>query len=513
LVCAGRPSKQIFCYFSSSSHARPGAGKFWPENIDPFLCTHVIFAFVDIQEGGAGLKPNSWDDIGEHGLYARTVALKEKNPDLKVLLAVGGWKIGSEPFLPIIESRESWMPWIHNVVHYLRKHGFDGFDMDWEFPGWRGSGPEDRHKFTLFMKDIYQTFAEESEETGQDRLLLTLAAASSAFYSEKAYEQWEIHKYVDYLLVMTYNYHGSGWEMETAHHAALLPHHTDPEGEQQEFHVLWSIKYWLEFGVPREKVIVGLPTYGLGWKLTDPHNTGVRAPADGGTTRGKYTGESGILSHFEICEHIHEDGWTVKWIDEQKAPYAYGDNEWVGFDSPDSFYVKARTIEKLGLGGAFIWSLEMDDFTGHCGGPKYPLLRTVHQVFAGHHDHHGHDHDHDDLHDYNMHHDYDHDHDYHHDHESYEHVEESWEEADSRYHHEDDHVYDYEHTYLKDIDCDSLGEGIHPDPASCYYFILCTSKMNGTALGAQRMMCPDGTLFDTHSKICDFEHNVECHLK
>lgn len=56
----------------------------------------------------------------------------------------------------------------------------------------------------------------------------------------------------------------------------------------------------MNFGVPKEKIIVGLATYGLGWKLTDVTQTGVKAPANGGTTKGKYTEEAGILSHFEV---------------------------------------------------------------------------------------------------------------------------------------------------------------------------------------------------------------------
>ncbi|BFZ07702.1 hypothetical protein BsWGS_10741 [Bradybaena similaris] len=200
----GKPKKPIFCYFGSSANSRPGIGKFWPEHIDPFLCTHLVFAFVDITEDGTGLRPNNWNDLGEKvtltvvpstaGLYQRTMKLKEKNPDLKILLAAGGWKIGSKPFLPVMKSEETWKTWVSNVIAYLRKYNFDGFDMDWEFPTWRGSGPEDKQKFTLLMKELYEKFAEEASYSGKDRLLLTLAAASSAFYAEKSYEQSEIHK-------------------------------------------------------------------------------------------------------------------------------------------------------------------------------------------------------------------------------------------------------------------------------------------------------------------------------
>ncbi|KAI8787664.1 acidic mammalian chitinase [Biomphalaria glabrata] len=529
----GKPKKHIFCYYGSSANARPELGKFWPENIDPFLCTHLIFAFVDITEDGTGLRPNNWNDLGENGLYARTLKLKEKNKDLKILLAVGGWKIGSKPFLPVIASESTWKVWVQNVILYLRKFGFDGFDMDWEFPAWRGSGPEDRQKFTLLMKELYESFAAEAKSSGKEKLLLTLATASSAFYIEKSYEQSEIHKYIDYMLLMTYNYHGSGWEKHTGHHSPLLPHPLDPEGEQRELYILWSVKYWLNYGVPREKIIVGLATYGLGWKLVDETKTGVRAPADGGNTKGKYSEESGILSHYEICEHILKDGWKVEWIEEQKVPYAYGQGEWIGFDSPDSFYLKGITIIKEGLGGAFVWSVEMDDFNGHCGGPKYPMLRTIYEVFTQSSTSanlkfpevksasvqkslsidHSHSHSasaaasplsaHDHSSSSSSHSSSEHSSDeQHQSHEQPQSHEVSHEESEGP-------EYYYEEASSIDFDCHSAGLGIHADPHSCHHFVLCTPSSDNS-MGAFRMNCPAGTLYDTHLRICNHQHNVHC---
>lgn len=55
------------------------------------------------------------------GLYERTIAMKEQNPALKVLLAVGGWQIGSKPFIPMISSQTNMRMWIKNVITYLRK--------------------------------------------------------------------------------------------------------------------------------------------------------------------------------------------------------------------------------------------------------------------------------------------------------------------------------------------------------------------------------------------------------
>lgn len=86
------------------------------------------------------------------GIYARTQALKQSNPNLKVLLAVGGWRAGSEPFVAIVDSESNMKTFTANAVTFLRRHNFDGLDIDWEFPGSRGSGPEHKPLFTRLLK-------------------------------------------------------------------------------------------------------------------------------------------------------------------------------------------------------------------------------------------------------------------------------------------------------------------------------------------------------------------------
>ena len=61
-IFAFSDKKKIFCYYSSFAQSRPSVGKFLPEDIDPELCTHVIFAFVNMV-GGRGLKPANWNDL------------------------------------------------------------------------------------------------------------------------------------------------------------------------------------------------------------------------------------------------------------------------------------------------------------------------------------------------------------------------------------------------------------------------------------------------------------------
>lgn len=88
------------------------------------------------------------------GLYSRTQALKRKNPQLKVLLAVGGWRAGSEPFVAVVNSDSNRKLFAENAATFIRRHGFDGLDIDWEFPGSRGSGPEHKPLFTALLKVV-----------------------------------------------------------------------------------------------------------------------------------------------------------------------------------------------------------------------------------------------------------------------------------------------------------------------------------------------------------------------
>ena len=78
------------CYYTNWSQYRPKHGKFLPEDIDPDLCTHVIFAFGWLKKGKlSSFESNDETKDGKVGLYERIMNLKKANPKLKVLLAIG----------------------------------------------------------------------------------------------------------------------------------------------------------------------------------------------------------------------------------------------------------------------------------------------------------------------------------------------------------------------------------------------------------------------------------------
>lgn len=106
-----------------------------PEDIPADLCTHIIYAFGWLKKGRmSSFEGNDETKDGTPGFYSKVVGLKKTNPSLKVLLAIGGWSFGTQKFKDMAATRYSRQTFIYSAIQFLRQRGFDGLDMDWEYP-------------------------------------------------------------------------------------------------------------------------------------------------------------------------------------------------------------------------------------------------------------------------------------------------------------------------------------------------------------------------------------------
>lgn len=207
LIDKDATNARVVCYYTNWSRKRPGLGKFEITDIDPMLCTHVIYAF-------AGLKDNKIEPTEENDedYYKQIVALKEKNPNLKVMLAIGGWMVGPQPFRTLTENVYRQTLFVFAAIEYLRAKGFDGLDLCYEFP--RGS--EEKTRYTGLVKELREAFEGEAVGSKATRLLLSAAVPASFEAISAGYDVPEINKYLDFFNVMTYDFAGD-WLQQVGH--------------------------------------------------------------------------------------------------------------------------------------------------------------------------------------------------------------------------------------------------------------------------------------------------------
>ena len=223
-------SKVIVAYVTSWSQVIP----------DPTTVTHINYAFGGVKDTFDGVNISNPERL-------RTIAnLKKNNPDLKVLLSVGGWGAGN--FSEMAADPKLRRKFADDCLRIVKEYNLDGIDIDWEYPGSSAakisSSPDDRANFTLLMRDLRETL-------GNNRLL---TIATSAGAEHIAYT--DVIPYLDFVNIMTY-------DMANApkHHAALYPSENTPELTCVE-----SVRRHVAGGVPVNKLVLGVPFYGRGGK-------------------------------------------------------------------------------------------------------------------------------------------------------------------------------------------------------------------------------------------------------
>lgn len=262
------------------------------ENIDPTLCTHVIYSFIGLTSSGGVQILDSWNDVSLNAL-TRFVNLKKLNPNLKVMVAMGGWNQGSTVYSGVAASAQLRTTMVENVIAFIRQYGFDGFDLDWEYPGMRGGSTADKQNFIELLK----LFRSRFDQAGY---ILTAAVGVTTEHISYAYDIPNMSKYLHYINLMAYDMHGT-WDGVTGQNAPLYKSNLESSAFAS-LNVDAVVNNWLSKGATPESLSMGIPIYGHTYTLASSSNTKLGAAITGAGNAGPYTLEAGSLSYLEVIE-------------------------------------------------------------------------------------------------------------------------------------------------------------------------------------------------------------------
>lgn len=359
----GNTTLRRVCYYTLPPEVSLG-------NQSADLCTHIICGFAILSNDT--LAPSHPGDTAHYG---RVVALKQANPALRVMLSLGA--IGSAGhFSVMIADSDKRRTFRESAITLLRKYGFDGLDIDWEFPGQGALPYEDRKNFDIFLKEIRRAFRNESSATHRSQLLLSVAVAPTEGFITEGYDAAVISEYADFINLMSYDYHMyKPYLPFTGHNSPLFKRKVE-QGIFSTLHVAWSSEFWVNRGASRSKLNVGLSLYGRSYTLLRPESHGFDAPATG-TGPG---GDSGV-SYPWVCQFLKE-GATPVLDDESQAPYAYKNLTWVGYDDLNSIRSKVVWTMARSFGGVMTFSLSQDDADGVCGQGAFPIHNMIRKMLS-----------------------------------------------------------------------------------------------------------------------------------
>ena len=330
--------------------------------------THINYAFVNVVDGRVHFDtsidntPLRKDDI------FKLQTLKEINPDLKILVSVGGWT-WSGGFSDAALTEASRRTFAISAAAFVDAFNLDGIDLDWEYPNQPGAGntyrPEDVQNFTLLLEAVREELDHLSARKGNGKhYLLTIATGASKRYVENT-ELGELQRHLDFLNIMTYDFYHGG-DHRTGHHSNFQP---SASPQLDKTNIIKAVDLHVNAGVPLRKINLGIPFYGRKW-------TGVKSAENHGLFQeAKSVGD--IIFYRQIVPCLRDGAYEQHWDAAAQAPYLWNPEEaiFISYENARSIAQKVEYLKEKGLGGAMFWEYS-DDYQGQ-------LLDALDQALVG----------------------------------------------------------------------------------------------------------------------------------
>lgn len=339
---AQQKNKAVISYYSGSLEAL--------DSFDATQMTHIIYCFGHLKGNRLHIR-----GAKDTALIQKMVGLKKQNPELKVLLSLGGWG-GCEPCSEVFSKAKGRSDFAKSVNELLRFFKADGIDLDWEYPtiaGYPGHrfAPEDKANFTALVTQLRNTLGTSK--------IITFAAGGFQKFLEESVDWKAVMPKVDYVNLMTYDL-VSGAATVTGHHTALYSTPSQKESTDN------CVQYLIKHGVDPGKLIIGAAFYARTWEVESAENNGLYQS-------GKF---KDFIGYNQFPTRIAADsGYVFHWDSTAKAPYAFNPTlkRFATFDDKRSIQAKTEYLLRHNLGGIMYWQLGHDV-------AKDGLLNTINRV-------------------------------------------------------------------------------------------------------------------------------------
>ncbi|KAJ3243107.1 hypothetical protein HDU78_000801 [Chytriomyces hyalinus] len=385
------------------------------DKVDLTGFTGINYAFVNLAANGQLV---SFDDNADSKWLRGFTSVRDKYPNLRTIVSIGGWS-GSQHFSTVAASDSLTQTFVKTVHTFLDTFGFDGVDLDWEYPS--GGGLECNTVNDADPPNFVKLLAALRAELGPDRSISLAVSGETTAYIQKStginYIP-EIFKYINYAQIMSYDFYGS-WSSYADFNSPLnAPGPNDPvqpaannNGYTQSLSHTSTVNAWIKAGAKASQLTNGIGFYGRSWSVgngnaTLPNNglynrcnswDGTKCTA-GSTTVGDYldvkpwappassTGKScGAPYNSGVWMYLNmrgaggqqgaplasgpttgSNGWNRQYFDFAQSPTVYTPKNFqnvpsfVSYDDPVSVKAKAAWAKQQNLGGTMVWELSQD---------------------------------------------------------------------------------------------------------------------------------------------------------
>jgi GH18 family chitinase len=311
-------------------------------DINSALFSHLIFAFAGLNSSSYELSTSSSD---EPYFSTFTNTVKQKNPSITTLLSIGGGSANNTVISLMVSNASNRKSFIDSSMKIARLYGFQGLDFNWV----SASTGADMTNMGLLFKEWRAAVNSERRNSSQTELILTAAVPYLPDANIDSFPVDSMRDNLNWVHVMAYDYYGPQWSNFTGALAALY----DPSSQ---LNTDYGIGGWTGRGLSAGKLVLGLPFYGYAWKLKDPNDNAIGAPATGPAIT-----PDGSMSYKAIKAYIQTNGADVRYNATYVVKFFTVGSAWACFDDVDVVKIKVSYAKQKKLLGYYVWQVSHDD--------------------------------------------------------------------------------------------------------------------------------------------------------